>query len=317
MWSYGCTINEMKKKKKKLKEAKCSLGGMKHQERWLEWRREEKIRKKEQFKKCKCRGTPRAVFAPPPPLCGAWILRRGSLYQKHHSWMRRRPLRKISCHPFLKIFVNLVSSVCGFISTCINVSSLVTEPQYLGEDIIKNVWGVGGGRGGLLRSGSARKRRGGGGRVVWEEEGEVFLSSCSFPWEPVEHRASDNRQTGWAAPLFLSLSCSFPGITLVSVCCYLFNDASSTDLASDGKLVSLLTATWHRGKQQPNAPIYWYYGLITNLMHNEPIQRGSHMGVMAAGKDEQRDIQWVHDVNGYHFGERNRELIKKSDIHND
>lgn len=57
--------------------------------------------------------------------------------------MRRRPLRKISCHPFLKIFVNLVSSVCGFISTCINVSSLVTEPQYLGEDIIKNVWGVG------------------------------------------------------------------------------------------------------------------------------------------------------------------------------
>lgn len=77
--------------------------------------------------------------------------------------MRRRPLRKISCHPFLKIFVNLVSSVCGFISTCINVSSLVTEPQYLGEDIIKNVWGVGGGRGGLLRSGSARKRRGGGG----------------------------------------------------------------------------------------------------------------------------------------------------------
>lgn len=55
--------------------------------------------------------------------------------------MRRRPLRKISCHPFLKIFVNLVSSVCGFISTCINVSSLVTEPQYLEEDIIKNVFG--------------------------------------------------------------------------------------------------------------------------------------------------------------------------------
>lgn len=56
--------------------------------------------------------------------------------------MRHRPLRKISCHPFLKIFVNLVSSVRGFISTCINVSSLVTEPHYLGEDIIKNVWGV-------------------------------------------------------------------------------------------------------------------------------------------------------------------------------
>lgn len=153
--------------------------------------------------------------------------------------MRRRPLRKISCHPFLKIFVNLVSSVCGFISTCINVSSLVTEPHYLGEDIIKNVWGVGGGRGGMLRSGSARKDGGG---AVWEEEGEVFLSSHSFPWEPVEHRASDNRQTGWAAPLFLSLSCSLSGITRVSVCCYLFNDASSTDLAAVGKLVSLLTA---------------------------------------------------------------------------
>lgn len=71
--------------------------------------------------------------------------------------MRRRPSRKISCHPFLKIFVNLVSTVCGFISTCINVSSLVTEPHYSGEDIIKNVWGVGGGRGALLRSGSTRK----------------------------------------------------------------------------------------------------------------------------------------------------------------
>lgn len=59
--------------------------------------------------------------------------------------MRHQPLRKISCHPFLKIFVNLVSSVCGFISTCINVSFLVTEPHYLVEDIIKNVWGVCGG----------------------------------------------------------------------------------------------------------------------------------------------------------------------------
>lgn len=95
----------------------------------------------------------------PPSLRQAWILRRGSLYQKHHSWMRHRPLRKISCHPFLKIFVNLVSSVCGFISTCINVSSLVTEPEYLGEDIIKNVWGVGGRRGCLLQSESVRKDR--------------------------------------------------------------------------------------------------------------------------------------------------------------
>lgn len=81
--------------------------------------------------------------------------------------MRRRPLRKISCHPFLKIFVNLVSSVCGFISTCINVSSLVTEPQYLGEDIIKNVfgpWGGGAKRDGVGESGE-------------EEDGEGFLAS--------------------------------------------------------------------------------------------------------------------------------------------
>lgn len=130
--------------------------------------------------------------------------------------MRRRPLRKISCHPFLKIFVNLVSSVCGFISTCINVSSLVTEPQYLGEDIIKNVWGVGVGVRGegcccclplLPRSGSGRKDGAGRGEAgVWEEEGEVFLSSPSFPWEPLEHSGSDNRQTGCTAPLFLSLS---------------------------------------------------------------------------------------------------------------
>ena len=72
---------------------------------------------------------------------------------------------------------------------------------------------------------------------VWEEEGEVFLSSHSFPREPVEHRASDNIQTGSADPLFLTLS----GITQGSVCCYRFNDASSTDLAVLGKLVSLLT----------------------------------------------------------------------------
>lgn len=113
-----------------------------------------------QFRKCKCRATPYAPPIPiPPPPCAARILRRGSLYQKHHSWMRCRPLRKISCHPFLKIFVNLVSSVCGFISTCINVSSLVTEPQYLGEDIIKNVFGPGVGESGE------------------EEEGEGFLAS--------------------------------------------------------------------------------------------------------------------------------------------
>lgn len=74
--------------------------------------------------------------------------------------MRRRPLRKISCHPFLKIFVNLVSSVCGFISTCINVSSLVTQPQYLGEDIIKNVWGVGVGAGGEGEVGMCSERGG-------------------------------------------------------------------------------------------------------------------------------------------------------------
>lgn len=88
-------------------------------------------------------------------------------------------MRKISCHPFLKIFVNLVSSVCGFISTCINVSSLVTEPQYLGEDIIKNVWGVGGRRGWLLQRARVLGKTGRSG--VWEEEGEVFpLVSC-FP----------------------------------------------------------------------------------------------------------------------------------------
>lgn len=185
------SVNMFCKKKQQRQRSKMfSRGGWSTEtDDWSDG--EEKIRKKEQFRKCKCRGTPCAT--PPPPLCGARILRHGSLYQKHHSWMRRRPLRKISCHPFLKIFVNLVSSVCGFISTCINVSSLVTEPQYLGEDIIKNVWGVGGGRGGLLRSGRGRKDGVGGG--VWEEEGEVFLSSRSFPWEPLKHRAGDNRQT--------------------------------------------------------------------------------------------------------------------------
>ena len=103
-------------------------------------------------------------------------------------------------------------------------------------------WGAGGegcrGAGVLGKTG-----RGGVWWCVWEEEGEVFLSSRSFPWEPVEHRASDNRQTGWAAPLFLCLSCSLPGITRVSVRRYLSNDASSTDVAVVGKPVSLLTAT--------------------------------------------------------------------------
>lgn len=87
--------------------------------------------------------------------------------------MRRRPLRKISCHPFLKIFVNLVSSVCGFISTCINVSSLVTEPHYLGEDIIKNVFGPWWG----WEAGSGGAQRDGVGESGEEEEGEGFLAS--------------------------------------------------------------------------------------------------------------------------------------------
>lgn len=106
--------------------------------------------------------------------------------------MRRRPLRKISCHPFLKIFVNLVSSVCGFISTCINVSSLVTEPQYLEEDIIKNVfglWGEGGRQTGVLLLGVGAVLRGmgwaaGGGVGESREgaEGEGFPRfSCSPP----------------------------------------------------------------------------------------------------------------------------------------
>lgn len=186
---------------------------------------------------------------PPPPPCGAWILRRGSLYQKHHSWMRRRPLRKISCHPFLKIFVNLVSSVCGFISTCINVSSLVTEPRYLGEDIIKNVfgpWGEGGRQTRCCRIGSAKRdgvgrgRQGGESRE--EEEGEGFPASLTPPLrESVECRASDKRQTGWSA----SLSSSRGGIAGVSMCCYLFNGTRPTDSAMEGKLVSLLTTHWH------------------------------------------------------------------------
>ena len=71
--------------------------------------------------------------------------------------MRLGPLHKISCHPFFKIFVNLVSSVCGFISTCINVSSLVTKAHYLEEDIIKNVWGEGRGARWAAERGEERK----------------------------------------------------------------------------------------------------------------------------------------------------------------
>lgn len=86
------------------------------------------------FKKCICGATPNI------PLRGVKCEFSVGSLSKHHSRTRRGPLRKISCHPFLKIFVNLVSSVCGFISTCINVSSLVTEAHYFTEDIIKNVW---------------------------------------------------------------------------------------------------------------------------------------------------------------------------------
>ncbi len=108
----------------------------------------------------------------------------GSL-SKHHSWTRHGPLRKISCHPFLKIFVNLVSSVCGFISTCINVSSLVTEAHYTGEDIIKTVWVPSEGRGEGGRAG-----------------GNATLTSCLLrlrlltPWESRTHTAGDNKYTG-------------------------------------------------------------------------------------------------------------------------
>lgn len=56
------------------------------------------------------------------------------------AWIRCRILCKISCHPLLKIFVNLILNVCSFINTCINVSSLVTEPLYSEEDIIKMFW---------------------------------------------------------------------------------------------------------------------------------------------------------------------------------
>lgn len=132
--------------------------------------------------------------------------------------MRRRPLRKISCHPFLKIFVNLVSSVCGFISTCINVSSLVTEPQYLGEDIIKNVWGV---EGGVCAEEWECEESQGGGLSGWRKakSSSRLVVSLGSLWntEPV---ITDKPH----------LSSSLTGITQVSVCCYLFNGNSSTDL---------------------------------------------------------------------------------------
>lgn len=158
--------------------------------------------------------------------------------------MRRRPLRKISCHPFLKIFVNLVSSVCGFISTCINVSSLVTEPQYLEEDIIKNVfgpWGDGGreadevllpGEQGALRG---MGRAGGGGESRKEEEGEGFPLAC---------RALSPGSLWNAEPAItakLAEECPSPLRAGVGVCRYLFNGTRSTDSAGEEKLVSLLT----------------------------------------------------------------------------
>lgn len=112
-------------------------------------------------------------------------------------------MRKISCHPFLKIFVNLVSSVCGFISTCINVSSLVTEPQYLEEDIIKNVFGPWGeadevllpGERGVLR-GMGRAGGGGVGSRGRKRKVKAFLASRALPRESVERGAGDNGQTG-------------------------------------------------------------------------------------------------------------------------
>lgn len=160
------------------------------------------------------------VPLPPPPPCGAWILRRGSLYQKHHSWMRRRPLRKISCHPFLKIFVNLVSSVCGFISTCINVSSLVTEPQYLGEDIIKNVFGPWGGeRGGGAEEvlpGSRSAKRDGVGSLGRKRKASSLLLLSPGSLRDAEPVITDKLAE-------VRLSSLHGGITGVSVCCYLFN----------------------------------------------------------------------------------------------
>lgn len=69
------------------------------------------------------------------------------------------------------------------------------------------------------------------------------LSSHAFPWEPVEHKATDNRQTGLAVPLFLSLSSSLSSIREVSVSPYLLMTLVPLIWLWSGKLVSLLTAT--------------------------------------------------------------------------
>lgn len=77
-------------------------------------------------------------------------------------------------------------------------------------------WGAGGRVVAEERECSRKTRWGEGSGAVWEEEGEVFLSSRSFPWEPVEHRVGDNRRTGWAAPL--SFSRAHSSVSLGSVC---------------------------------------------------------------------------------------------------
>lgn len=89
--------------------------------------------------------------------------------------IRCRLLCKISCHPFLKIFVNLISSVCSFINTWINVSSLVTEPLYLKEDIIK---------------------------MFWHRKGDFFVSSCP-PEVSVKHVACNDKQNPCLQPWHL------------------------------------------------------------------------------------------------------------------
>ncbi len=129
----------------------------------------------------------------------------GSL-SKHHSWTRHGPLRKISCHPFLKIFVNLVSSVCGFISTCINVSSLVTEAHYMGEDIIKTVW-------------VPSEGRGEGGRAAMQHWRLVCFVFVSLPLESRARiqPAITNTPVGWIRQLWHLRSAS--GSTLMMDVC--------------------------------------------------------------------------------------------------
>lgn len=142
------------------------------------------------FKKCICGATPNI------PLCGVKCEFSVGSLSKHHSWTRRGPLRKISCHPFLKIFVNLVSSVCGFISTCINVSSLVTEAHYFTEDIIKNVWPLRTG----IQGGVRGVGLGGGGG---DGDCEATSSCCSprlrfaAPQDSDRPGVCNDKQTGW------------------------------------------------------------------------------------------------------------------------